>query len=142
MEIVMDTDVMVAAMRSPQGASRAWLRAVLLKEVELILSVPLILQYEAVLHRPEHLMACKMSKREVNSVLDNLSAVCKRVKVSYLWRPMLKDPGDEMVLEAAVNGQADQILSFNQRDFKGIEKFSIKIAKPGDAWRAWKGGRV
>jgi predicted nucleic acid-binding protein len=107
MKLAMDTDVLVAAVRSRRGASRARLRAILAREAALLLSVPLALQYEAVPTRPEHLAASGASFDEATALLDALCAVCTPVEISFLWRPMLRDPNDEMVLELAVNGGAD-----------------------------------
>jgi predicted nucleic acid-binding protein len=140
MRIVLDTDVVVAAFRSRLGASRAWLRAILTGEATLLLSVPLALQYEAVLTRPEHLASSGVSAADVNLVLDALCAVCQPVEVSYLWRPTLRDPDDEMVLEAAMNGGADRLLTFTERDFKGASRFNLIVQRPGPAWRAWRQG--
>ena len=117
----MDTAVVVAAVRSSRGASRAWLKAALLQKVELILSVPLVLQYEEVLTRPEQLAASRMSARQVGILLDALCRVGKPVEISFLWRPILRDPDDEMVLEAAVCGRANLILTFTA---KGADEIS------------------
>jgi putative PIN family toxin of toxin-antitoxin system len=138
MKVVLDTDVMVAALRSRLGASRAWLRAVLTGEATLLLSVPLALQYEAVLTRPEHLADSGATPEQIARLLDTLRALCKPVEISYLWRPVLRDADDEMVLETAVNGHADRLLTFNERDFLGATRFSIIVERPGPAWRAWR----
>src|SRR5207302_1849489 len=108
MKLALDTDVLVAAVRSRRGTSRAWLRAILRGEATLLLSVPLALQYEAVLTRPEHLAASGMTIARIDALLDALCAVCIPVEISFLWRPVLRDPDDEMVLEIAVNGRADR----------------------------------
>jgi putative PIN family toxin of toxin-antitoxin system len=142
MRIVLDTDVVVAGLRSRQGSSRAWLRAVLRREVELVLSVPLVLQYEAVLLRPETLAAIGGTPERVGRFLDLLCAVGRPLDISFLWRPMLRDPDDEMVLEAAVHGRADRLLTFNLRDFAGSERLGVRVERPGPAWRAWKGGET
>ena len=138
MKIVLDTDVMVAALRSRTGASRQWLKAVLKGEVVLALSVPLVLQYEEVLLRPQHLKAFGASKTNVIRLIDGLCAVAEPVEIQFLWRPMLRDPGDEMVLEAAVNSGADYLLTFNEKDFKGAEKLDMTVIRPGEAWKRWK----
>jgi predicted nucleic acid-binding protein len=130
---------MVSAFRSRTGASRAWLRAALLGEVTMLLSVPLVLQYEEVLTRPEHLQAAETDAPTVVRILDALCVAAEPVEISYLWRPQLNDPTDEMVLETAVNGRSDRLLTFNARDFRGAERFGVNIARPGPAWRAWKG---
>lgn len=138
----MDTDVVVAGLRSRSGASRAWLRCVLRREVEIVLSVPLILQYEDVLHRSEILDAVQATPERVGRFLDLLSAIARPTEISYLWRPVLRDPDDEMVLEAAVNGRADLLLTFNRRDFAGSERFGIEVERPGPAWQEWQGDRT
>jgi hypothetical protein len=69
-----------------------------------------------------------------------LAAICEPVAISYLWRPILRDPDDEMVLEAAMNGGADRLLTFNERDFKGANQFNMIVQRPGPAWRAWRQG--
>jgi putative PIN family toxin of toxin-antitoxin system len=117
MRLVMDTDVIVAALRSNLGASRQLLVAGLKRRVTLLVSVPLMVEYEAVLTRADHLAASGLSAEEMNAVLDSLAAVAEPVRLSFLWRPMLADPDDDMVLETAANGQADWIVTFNQRDF-------------------------
>src|SRR5579864_8880879 len=106
---VLDTDVIVAALRSDRGASRQLLLAALNRQFELLLSVPLILEYEAVLTRPQHLAACGLSGAQVLRVLDDLAAVARPVRLAFRWRPRLPDPDDDMVLETAMNGSADAI---------------------------------
>jgi len=139
MRIVLDTDVLVAAMRSRKGASRQWLRAVLRREVEMALSIPLALQYEEVLLRPEQLRAIQATPEQIHILLDALCLACVPVDISFLWRPLLRDPEDEMVLEAAINGHADTLLTFNERDYHGAERFDLRISRPGTAWKLWKG---
>jgi predicted nucleic acid-binding protein len=96
------------------------------------------LQYEAVLTRPEHHEKIGASVEEVGTILDTLCMLCDPVGISYLWRPVLRDPDDEMVLEAAINGAADRLLTFNERDFKGAGRFNIRVERPGPAWRSWR----
>jgi putative PIN family toxin of toxin-antitoxin system len=139
MRVGLDTDVVVAGLRSRQGASRVWLRAALRREVEVVLSVPLTLQYEAVLLRPATLAAVRLTGAEVGRFLDGLCAVGRLVEISFLLRPMLRDPDDEMVLEAAVAGRADRLLTFNLRHFAGSERVGVRAERPDPAWRAWKG---
>jgi predicted nucleic acid-binding protein len=113
---------MVAAFRSRNGASRQILLAALEHRVELSLSVPLILEYEAVLLRPEHLAASGLTSLEVEQVLDDVVAVARPVKLAFRWRPRLRDPNDDMVLETALNGDAGAIVTFNQRDFEEAKR--------------------
>jgi len=138
MRIVLDTDVVVAGLRSHRGASRAWLRAALRREVEILLSVPLVLQYEEVLLRPEILAAIDGTPKRVGQFLDVLCAVGRPVEIFFLWRPTLRDPDDEMVLEAAMHGRADRLLTFNLRDFVAGKRLGVSIERPGPAWRMWK----
>lgn len=99
----------------------------------MLLSATLVIEYEAVLKRREHLVAAKAHARDVDRLLDALCLVGEPVGSSYLWRPMLRDPDDEAVLEAAVNGGADTLLTFNVRDFEGAHWPHLKIERPGEA---------
>jgi putative PIN family toxin of toxin-antitoxin system len=131
---VLDTDVIVAALRSDRGASRQLLLAALNQRFELLLSVPLILEYEAVLTRPQHLDAFGLSSTEVGRVLDGLAAVARPVRLAFRWRPRLSDPDDDMVLETAINGSASAVVTFNQRDFApGTKGFSCAAILPATA---------
>jgi putative PIN family toxin of toxin-antitoxin system len=142
MRVVFDADVLVAALRSRQGASAAWLRAALRREVDMLASVPLMLQYEAIVSRSEHMAAAGLSVAELSELLDAVAAIATPVAVSYLWRPFLRDPDDELVLETAVNGGADLLLTFNERDFAGAERFAVRIIRPGPAlWELLEGRR-
>ena len=133
---VLDTDVMVAALRSDRGASRQLLLAALNQQFELLLSVPLILEYEAVLTRPQHLAACGLSSAEIGRILDDLAVVARPVRLAFRWRPRLSDPEDDMVLETAINGGASAIVTFNQRDFApGTRGFSCAVILPATALR-------
>jgi putative PIN family toxin of toxin-antitoxin system len=133
---VLDTDVMVAAMRSDRGASRQLLLCALDKKIELLLSVPLMVEYEAVLTRKEHLSASGLSAREMNEILDALAKVSIPVQLRFLWRPQLRDPADEMVLETAVNGSAEWLVTFNERHLGAAARgFGIRTMAPRDAWK-------
>jgi putative PIN family toxin of toxin-antitoxin system len=133
---VLDTDVLVAAFRSDAGASRQVLEAARAHRFELLLSVPLMLEYESVLTRPEHLAACGASREDVSAVLDELALVGKRVELMIRTRPMLPDPNDEMVLETAINGRADAIVTFNERDFRSVvARFRCSVVRPGEIVR-------
>ena len=136
MRLVLDTDVLVAALRSDKGASRRLLLAALDRKVAMLVSVPLMFEYEAVLKRPEHLAAIGLTAAEVDTVLDAAARVCEPVRLAFLWRPRLRDPSDEMVLETAVNGRADRLVTFNLRHLGGAAReFGIRVAPPGEAWR-------
>ncbi len=134
MRIVADTDVIVAGMRSPGGASVATLRAARQGKVTLLVSVPLAIEYEAVCSEAEHQLAAGLSENEVGIFLDAVLAMAEPVKTHFLWRPQLRDPADEMVLEAAVNGRADALVTFNTRDFGKVPaQFGIEMLLPREA---------
>ena len=133
MTIILDTNVLVAAVRSPTGAAAEIMRRILRGKIKTVASVPLFMEYEAVLLRPVHLKAARVSAEDVNNLLDVLAGVVVPVEVFYLWRPQLKDANDDMVLEAGVSGQADAIVTFNIRDFlPSAEKFNLKVMTPSD----------
>jgi putative PIN family toxin of toxin-antitoxin system len=137
---VLDTSVMVAALRSARGASRQLLLGALHRRFELLVSVPLLLEYEAVLTRPEQLAVFGISRFEVNRVLDDLASIARPVRLSYRWRPQLPDAKDDMVLETAVNGNASAVVTFNQRDFAPLsERFDCRVILPSVALRKLRG---
>ncbi len=130
----MDTDVLIAAIRSPSGASAALLVLRLECHATLLLSVALALEYEATATRPEHLFAAKSTQADVTNLIDAIIDVIEPVEVHYQWRPQLSDAGDEMVLETAVNGQADAIVTFNRRHYGDIpSRFGIAVISPAEA---------
>ncbi len=97
-------------------------------------SVPLATEYEAICSEAEHRLAAGLSERKVGIFLDAVVAMAEPVKTHFLWRPQLRDPGDEMVLEAAVNGRADLLVTFNVRDFGPVpSRFGIAVMIPRDA---------
>ena len=110
---------MVATIRSDAGASRWLLRAALERRrgLTLVVSVPLLIEYEAVMTRAEHLNASTLSVGDVETLLDAVVAVAVPVQLAYLWRPTLPDADDDMVLEVAVNGRTDGIVTFSLSDF-------------------------
>ena len=132
----MDTDVVVAAMRSPTGASAALLALLLEGRVSWLLGVAMALEYEAICMLAEHRLAANASVWDVRNLLDAIFDVIVPVEVHYQWRPQLNDSADEMVLETAVNGQADAIVTFNRADFIGAAgRFGIELWKPAEALR-------
>ena len=130
----MDTDAVVAAMRSPVGASAAIIRAVRQRRSTLLLSVPLAMEYEAVCRRPEHRAESGLSDHQVEIFLDAIIAMGEPVPTHFLWRPQLRDPNDEMVLEAAVNGRADALVTFNVRAYgTAAAQFGVEVLLPREA---------
>ena len=134
MRVVVDTSVMVAAIRSDRGASRRLLTAGLETRLTFLVSVPLMFEYQAVMTRPEHLRASGLEEADVTAILDALAASAEPVHLAFLWRPFAQDPDDDMVLEAAINGHADAIVTFNRRDFAGADDaFGVAVLTPAEA---------
>ena len=98
------------------------------------MSVPLVIEYEAVLKRSEHLAASNLTAELVDRLLDGLCSIAEHVEIASIWRPVLRDPDDEMVLETAALGRADLLLAFNMRDFRGAERLGVRVMQPGSAW--------
>lgn len=121
-------------MRSTKGASAELIRMLDESRFVALLSVALALEYEAICLLPEHVLASGVRRGEMERAVYAVIGLAEHVDIHYQWRPMLRDPGDEMVLEAAVNGRADALVTFNQRDFRGVEKaFGIKALLPREA---------
>jgi predicted nucleic acid-binding protein len=100
----------------------------------MLLSVPLALEYEAVCRRSEHRVAAGLSEKQVEIFLDAIIAMGEPVPTHFLWRPQLRDPNDEMVLEAAVNGRADAVVTFNVRDYgTAPSQFGVEVLLPREA---------
>jgi putative PIN family toxin of toxin-antitoxin system len=131
---VLDTSVLVAAIRSKTGASKAVLTAALESQVQFLISNPLVLKYEAVLTRREHLRASGLSLSQIEELIDMICAAGTEVRMTRSQRPMLRDANDEMVLETAINGGANAIITFNRADFADIPvEFSIEVLAPREA---------
>lgn len=131
MIVVLDTNVLVAAVRSRRGASFGILSTLPTARFTMLLSVPLLLEYEAVLKRPTTLEASGLSGEDMDTILDMLAAVARPLRLHYLWRPQLADPADEMILELAVAGGADAIVTFNRGHFAGAaRRFGLRVASP------------
>ena len=126
--VVLDTNVLVAASRSGRGASAKLLSLVGTGRFEVSVSVPLILEYEAAVLR--HLQPSSKEWRRWNDILDYLCATATQQEIFFLWRPYLRDPKDDMVLEVAVAGGCSAIISYNNRDFEGIESFHLTVKGP------------
>ncbi len=131
MRLVLDTNVILTAFRSRSGASAELLRRARRGRAQLLASVPLFVEYEAVLMRQEQRDASGLTEAEVGLVLDALAALIEPVETFFLWRPQLRDENDDMVLEAAVNGRADALVTYNERDFlPAAARFGLQLARP------------
>jgi len=132
--IVIDTNVLISALRSSRGASYRLFRELEVNPIQAAMSVPLFLEYEEILARSVATGA--ISPQAMERILDYLCAHAVPVKVHFLWRPTLRDPDDEMVLEAAVAARARWIVTHNTRDFAGAVRFSIRAVTPGQFLQA------
>ena len=130
LQIVLDTNVLDAALRSDTGASHQVVRRIGRGAFDLHLSVPLALEYESVLLR--HREALSLSDGEITAFVDYLCGVATPHDIHYLWRPLLRDPGDEMVAELAVAAGAQHVVTHNVRDFGPLaERFGVAVTTPG-----------
>ncbi len=136
MRYVLDTNILVAGLRSPAGASAALLGLALTGAFTPLLSVPLVLEYEAVCCDPEQRDASGLDETQVRAVIDALCSAGQAVVPHFLWRPLLRDGNDEMVLEVAINGRANGLVTFNRRHFAdAASRFGIELLNPGNALR-------
>jgi putative PIN family toxin of toxin-antitoxin system len=127
--IVVDTNVLVSGLRSRRGASFQLLSLIgKSPSFEISLSVPLVLEYEEVLKRQTRELG--MSRGDIDDVLEFLCSVATLHEVYYLWRPALRDPQDDFVLELAVGAGCEAIITFNVRDFDGAEAFGLRVEGP------------
>jgi len=131
--IVLDTNVLISALRSRNGASFQVLEKVGRDFFDIVLSVPLVLEYEDVAKRTTRAIGLKHA--DIDDILDYLCRVAVLRGIFFLWRPFLKDPCDDMVLEVAVEGDCDFIVTHNVKDFAGVEKFGLEVLRPGEFLR-------
>ena len=137
--LVFDTSVIVSALRSHVGASNSLLRMVARGYLTPLLTTTLFLEYESILKRPEHLLVTKFSEKDVDGFLSAFASSSEPVDVWFHWRPQLRDPNDEMVLEAAINGQADALVTHNTKDFLVAEsQFNLLVIQPKELARLLK----
>ena len=127
--IIMDTNVLFAGLYSSTGASFQILRLIDTGKIKPVISTTLLFEYEDVLKREQTKL--ELSHKQVDIILDNICALSKFQEIYFLWRPYLKDPKDDHVLEVAVASKTKMIVTHNLKDFKGVEKFGIKAIPPG-----------
>lgn len=127
--VVLDTNVLVAAIRSRRGASFELISRLGTGAFEVAVSVSLVLEYEGALLR--HLPESPLDENDVRDLIDYICEVANRQEIFFLWRPFLRDPGDDLVLELAVAARCDAIVTHNVRDFAGAEKLGVRVLTPG-----------
>jgi putative PIN family toxin of toxin-antitoxin system len=127
MKIVIDTNVLVAALRSRRGASFKLVSVLPSDEFSIAISVPLVLEYEDALERLE---SPAITEQDIGNFVGFLCKIGHHQEIFFLWRPFLPDPSDDHVLEVAVAAGCDAIVTYNKRDFKGIERFGLRVLDP------------
>ena len=127
-EVVLDTNVLVAGLRSRRGSSARVLELIGRGEIAVSVSVPVVLEYEAVLKRPGIVPA--YSADAIDELVDGLCALATHRALFFLWRPQLSDPADEAILELAVAAGSVPIVTWNTRHFRGAERFGVAVHTP------------
>jgi putative PIN family toxin of toxin-antitoxin system len=134
LKFLLDANVLVSGLSCRLGASFALLEALAAQRVDFVTSATLWLEYESVLKRPEIVKMHGLSAVDVDDFLNGLARLVSPVELHFAWRPQLRDPGDEMVLEAAVNGHVDALVTHNLADFEIAKtRFSLNVWTPGNA---------
>ena len=126
--IVIDTNVFISALRSRRGASYRLFMLLDRGDIEINLSVPLIVEYEDAAKRIAREFG--LTHGDIDDILDYICSIAHRRKIHFLWRPFLKDPQDDHVLELAVESGCNFIVTHNIRDFSGAEQFGIRVVTP------------
>lgn len=136
MRVVVDTDVVLSGLRSASGASRLVLLALREGAFTLLVSVAIMLEYESVLKRASNLAVMDASAAEIDGFLDALALLAEPVTPGFFHRPSIRDPDDEIFAEAAINGQADALVTFNRGDYLPAHDrtmpLGIDICRPAD----------
>ena len=130
--VVLDTNILVAGLRSREGASFAVLGLVAAGRLTPLVTTALFLEYEDVLRRPEHMNVVGLAPVQLDRFLAEFAALSEPVDVHFVWRPQLADMKDELVLEAAINGRADALVTHNIRDFgEPARRLAVRAVTPG-----------
>ena len=130
--IVLDTSIVVSALIGKRGASREVLRMCLVEELRPVMSNTLFQEIEDVISRDRILKLCPLSTNEIRELVNAFYSSCKWVPIYFLWRPNLQDEGDNFLIELAIAGGADFIVTNNIKDLEGAELLfdELKIVKP------------
>ena len=124
-QIIIDTNVVYSALRSRRGASFRLFSLLHSGKFKINLSVPLVLEYEDVLKSKQPTLA--FTNEQIDQFLDYLCLIGNCHDVYYLWRPILRDPGDDLILELAVRANCKYIVTYNKPDFEGVKEFGIEV---------------
>lgn len=127
---VIDTNVLIAALRSSSGASHQILLAADRGDFEVALSVPLLAEYDDVASRPAS--GITISASAVDAIIRRIAMVSRKQRIYYLWRPLLPDPKNDMVLEVAIASSSSHIVTFNYKDLRPATEFGIAVVKPSE----------
>ncbi|MCK4829285.1 putative toxin-antitoxin system toxin component, PIN family [bacterium] len=127
-QIVIDTNVVASALRSSKGASYKLLSTIDSDIFDVNISTPLVLEYESVLKTDKRFSF--LSSKEIDDLINFICLVSNKHQIFYLWRPFLKDPYDDLILELAVKSNSKYIVTYNKKDFKNVDKFGIKAVTP------------
>ncbi len=127
-KIVIDTNVFISSLGSKNGASFKLLYETSRTKFEQNVSPTLIFEYESVAKRRSQ--AIPLNDKEIDDVIDMLCGQSNKCEIFFLWRPFLKDPKDDFVLELAIESESEFIVTFNKNDFKGVDKFGLKTITP------------
>ena len=123
--LILDTNILLSGLKSKRGYSYKLLELIPSQKFEICVSVPLILEYESVLLKFRKSMG--LSEEDIKSVLNYICQIGRKVKIYYLWRPFLKDSFDDHVLEVAVSSKSGYIVTYNKKDFSGVDQFGIRV---------------
>jgi putative PIN family toxin of toxin-antitoxin system len=127
---VIDTNVLIAALRSSSGASHQILLAADRGDFEVALSVPLLAEYDDVSARQD--VGITIPSASVDAIIGRIAQIAHKQQIYYLWRAILPDPKDDMVLELGIAAGASHIVTFNRRDFRPASEFGISVVAPSD----------
>jgi putative PIN family toxin of toxin-antitoxin system len=132
-QIVLDTNVVVSGLRSKRGSAFHLLNLVGTGLFEIHLSVPLVLEYRDVLSR--EFFNRYITAADIENLIEFYCSIATCHQIFFLWRPFLPDPKDDMVLELAVKARCDSIVTYNTRDFVGIDQFGLRTVTPAEFLR-------
>ncbi|MBW4477438.1 MAG: putative toxin-antitoxin system toxin component, PIN family [Tolypothrix brevis GSE-NOS-MK-07-07A] len=127
-QIVLDTNVLFAGLRSQRGASYKLLTILNDIRWQLNISTALLFEYEEILKRQQAQLG--LSLEDIDNVIEAICSIANKRSIFYLWRPILNDPDDDFLLDLAVESQADYIITYNQKDLQPANKFGIKVVTP------------